>query len=104
MRAECSGNSGIICGSHIHHGSTDTSEEKRNIGSLKNTQSTSKVKRDTTYDDFPDESEIDTQAYQMAPFNYNDLSELYAYYGLPDISNEKRFLGEWFICCNYSVN
>lgn len=68
-------------------------EEKRNIGSVKNSQSTSKVKRDTTYDDFPDESEID-DAYQTAPFNYNDLNELYAYYGMPDISNEKRFLGK----------
>ncbi|XP_055310631.1 neuropeptide-like 1 isoform X2 [Sitodiplosis mosellana] len=68
-------------------------EEKRNIGSVKNAHSSSKVKRDTTYDDFPDESEIDTQTYQAAPFNYNDLNELYAYYGMPDISNEKRFLG-----------
>ncbi|XP_031620837.1 neuropeptide-like 1 isoform X2 [Contarinia nasturtii] len=67
-------------------------EEKRNIGSVKNSQGTIKVKRDTSYDDFPDESEID-DAYQAAPFNYNDLNELYAYYGMPDISNEKRFLG-----------
>lgn len=72
----------------------DSMEEKRNIGSVKNAHSSSKVKRDTTYDDFPDESEIDTQTYQAAPFNYNDLNELYTYYGMPDISNEKRFLGK----------
>lgn len=74
-------------------------EEKRNIGSLKNAQRNGRKKRDTAYDDFPDESEIDTQVYQNAPYNYNDLSyvtnELYPNYGgLPDISNEKRFLGE----------
>lgn len=74
-------------------------EEKRNIGSIKNAHSSSKVKRDTNYDDFPDESEIDTQTYQAAPFNYNDLNELYSYYGMPDISNEKRFLGKWNIIC-----
>lgn len=76
----------------------DTMEEKRNIGSYKNSQNTGKVKRDAsayeseTYD-FPDE--IDTQAYQTAPYNYNDLNELYSFYGMPDISNEKRFLGKW---------
>lgn len=73
-------------------------EEKRNIGSLKNSQHIGRNKRDTTYDDFPDESEIDTEAYQNAPYSYNDLSyvqnELYPNYGLPDISNEKRFLGK----------
>lgn len=69
-------------------------EEKRNIGALKNAQTTTKVKRDTTYDDFADESQIDKQSYQNTPFNYNDLNELYAYYGMPDISNEKRFLGK----------
>lgn len=72
-------------------------DEKRNIGSYKNSQTTSsKVKRDAIYDsepyDFPDE--IDTQAYQSSPYNYNDLNELYSFYGMPDISNEKRFLGK----------
>lgn len=76
---------------------TDSTEKKRNIGALKNSQTSSKVKRDTSYDDFPDGSEIDTQAYQNTPFNYNDLNELYTFYGMPDISNEKRFLGKWFI-------
>lgn len=76
---------------------TDSIQEIRNIGSVKNSQTTSKVKRDTTYDDFPDESEIGTQAYQAAPFNYIDLNELNSYYGMPDISNEKRFLGKCFI-------
>lgn len=71
-------------------------EEKRNIGAVKNSQSTGKVKRDTAYDDFPDESEIDKQSYQNTPLNYDDLSELYSYYGMPDITNEKRFLGKWF--------
>lgn len=70
-------------------------EEKRNIGSYKNSQTTSKVKRDAVYEseqyDFPDET--DTQAYQPSPYNYNDLNELYSFYGMPDISNEKRFLG-----------
>lgn len=88
-----------ICGPHIFiyiliYTRTDSMEEKRNIGSIKNAHSSSKVKRDTNYDDFPDESEIDTQTYQAAPFNYNDLNELYSYYGMPDISNEKRFLGK----------
>lgn len=72
-------------------------EEKRNIGSYKNSQTTSKVKRDAAYEsetyDFPDE--IDTQAYQPSPYSYNDLNELYSFYGMPDISNEKRFLGKW---------
>lgn len=73
----------------------DTMEEKRNIGSYKNSQTTSgKMKRDASYEqyDFPDE--IDTQAYQSLPYNYNDLNELYSFYGMPDISNEKRFLGK----------
>lgn len=52
------------------------------------------MKRDTAYDDFPDESEIDKQSYQNTPLNYDDLSELYSYYGMPDITNEKRFLGK----------
>lgn len=73
---------------------TESMEEKRNIGSVKNSQGTGKVKRDTTYDDFPDENEMDTQSYQNTPLNYNDLSELYSYYGMPDITNEKRFLGK----------
>lgn len=85
------------------HTHSDSMEEKRNIDSVKNTHSSSKVKRDTTYDDFPDESEIDTQTYQAVPFNYNDLNELYSYYGMPDISNEKRFLGKWFICLFTSI-
>lgn len=74
-------------------------ESKRNIGSVKNKQHGGKVKRDATYDDFPDESEIDSSIYQNAPFNYNDLSyvmnELYPNYGTGEnIQNEKRFLGE----------
>lgn len=79
-----------------------SSEEKPNKGiTRKSKQQNSsggggtKVKRDTTYDDFPDESEIDTQAYQNTPYNYNDLNELYTFYGMPDIVNEKRFLGKW---------
>lgn len=79
---------------HIVFLYTDSMDEKRNIGAMKNSQSTGKVKRDTAYDDFPDESEIDTQSYQNPPLNYNDLSELYSYYGMPDITNEKRFLGK----------
>lgn len=75
----------------------DPMEEKRNIGSYKNSQTASKVKRDAAYEsetyDFPDE--VDTQAYQNSPYNYNDLNELYSFYGMPDISNEKRFLGKW---------
>lgn len=77
-------------------------EEKRNIGAMKNTQRNGRKKRDTiTYDDFPDESElVDTQeVYENTPYNYNDLSfvtnELYPNYGISDISNEKRFLGEY---------
>lgn len=54
------------------------------------------MKRDASYDsdtyDFPDE--IETQA-AYTPYNYNDLNELYTFYGMPDISNEKRFLGKW---------
>lgn len=75
-------------------------ESKRNIGSLKNSQRNGgKVKRDTTYDDFPDESEIYSSVYQNAPLNYNDLSyvmnELYPNYGTADnFQNEKRFLGK----------
>lgn len=79
-------------------------EEKRNIGAMKNTQRNGRKKRDTTtYDDFPDESElVDTQeVYENTPYNYNDLSfvtnELYPNYGISDISNEKRFLGEYEI-------
>lgn len=73
----------------------DAASAKRNIGAAKNSQA--KVKRDATYDDFPDQSEI--EAYQNGPFNYNDWSELYAFYGMPEISNEKRFLGKLLICC-----
>lgn len=76
----------------------ETFEEKRNIGSMKNWQRNNRMKRDTNYDDFPDESEIESQIYQNVPLNYNDLSyvgnELYPNYGMPEISNEKRFLGK----------
>lgn len=80
----------------------ESMEEKRNIGAVKNTQRNGRKKRDTTtYDDFPDENElIDTQEiYENTPYNYNDLgfvtNELYPNYGISDISNEKRFLGEY---------
>lgn len=82
---------------HLHRHSPcriDAAEEKRNIGSVKNSQ---RLKRDASYDDFPDDSDIiDPDLYQ----NYNDIiypaNELYPNYGLSDISYEKRYLGKLF--------
>lgn len=56
------------------------------------------MKRDASYDDFSDDTEIDADLYQNVPLNYNDIiapaNELYPNYGFPDITYEKRYLGE----------
>lgn len=57
------------------------------------------MKRDASYDDFPDDSEIDADLYETMPLNYNDIlypaNELYPNYGLSDITYEKRYLGKF---------
>lgn len=75
--------------------------EKRNVGSLKNSRmhGTTKVKRDISYDNIPDEAEIVAPVYQTEPLNYEELyeamNELYPNYdSFGDIQNDKRFLGK----------
>lgn len=74
--------------------------EKRNIWSVKNSQRNSRMKRDASYDDFSDDSDIGADLYQNNPLNYNDnispANELYPNYGFPEITYEKRYLGEFF--------
>lgn len=58
-----------------------------------------KIKRDVSYEDFPDDSELLAPVYQTSPLNYDELryiiNELYPNYATNgDIQNEKRFLGK----------
>lgn len=74
--------------------------DKRNIGSLKNSRiHNGKVKRDVSYDDFPDDTEAMSPVYQNAPLNYDELryvmNELYPSYADSDIPTGKRFLGKF---------
>lgn len=63
------------------------------------------MKRDASYDDFPDDSEIDADLFETVPLNYNDIlypgNELYPNYDLADITYEKRYLGKF---CFDSLN
>lgn len=80
---------------------SDTSEnEKRNLGSLKSSRvHGGKNKRDVSYDDFPDDSEM--IAYQNSPANYDELrymlGELYPSYTDNDIRTGKRYLGKFSV-------
>lgn len=73
--------------------------EKRNIGSLKNSPTHGKkVKRDISYDDLADDAELLEPVYQNEPLNYDELryamNELYPNYE-KDIHSQKRYLGEF---------
>lgn len=73
--------------------------EKRNIGSMKNSPVHGrKIKREVTYDDFTDDTELLEPVYQNGPLNYDELrfamNELYPNYE-NEIHDQKRYLGEF---------